>query len=475
MDIFILREGHQTGPYSEEDTQQLLKQGAVVINDLAWCAGMAEWIPLHSILYPGPAAAQTAPPTRLAPPPPPKASEPATPKQRAFLHYMGLKVPGEITKDQAARAIADATENPKNAGRVAQWHTERLTLHPDLFEEEIKERKEQRIQHYFDVCQHEGAEYLQGITKAHCQVLVGYLDVKFPNWDANPTEAPKAFFFPAVAEKFPQLVRKEWQGKLKAPQGPKVAPELKRKAPMKPLASPLRKRSSPIGALIKGFLLGLVVVALAGAGIMSYLNPAGRDALIAKAKAQINALTGKWRGAATTPTPGTEPLEKEIEPSAGAEAANQPGIAPSSPPMASTAPERPAADSAPPAAPMAATPPAADGMMSASPPKATEPAASAAPPGGMSLFDPTPPAPANPPASGATVADAGIPAPKTSATLLRTIEVQSPYGKIKVPAGTQLPIVEQDGASLKVKFQNQVVAVAVSDTDLAAEAPPMLR
>ena len=35
MDIHILRDGKQTGPFSEETLQVLLKQGSIMINDLA--------------------------------------------------------------------------------------------------------------------------------------------------------------------------------------------------------------------------------------------------------------------------------------------------------------------------------------------------------------------------------------------------------------------------------------------------------
>src|SRR4029434_9207989 len=52
MDIHILRDGKQTGPFSEETVQVLLKQGSILINDLAWQPGMPEWLPLHAVLYP---------------------------------------------------------------------------------------------------------------------------------------------------------------------------------------------------------------------------------------------------------------------------------------------------------------------------------------------------------------------------------------------------------------------------------------
>lgn len=469
MEIFILRNGHQTGPYSEDDTQQMLKQGAVLINDLAWRPGMAEWIPLHSVLYPGPAAQPSSglrpPPPPAVHPPAPQSSEPATEKQKAFLQYLGLNVSDSLSKEEAALVVNDAMENPKNASRVAKWNLDRLTLHPELFAEELHARKEQRIQHYYEVCQTEGAEILQGITKAHCQVLVGYLDVKFPNWDSNPTEAPTTYFFPAVAEKFPQLVRPEWKGKLHAPKV-KVAPEVKRKAAMKPIAPKVRKPSSPVASLVKGFLLGLLLVALTGAGLFLYSHPDKRNELLAKAKAQL--------GMSNKPADHKEPPVKTATKPAETSTEEKPSIAsrpesPSAPPAAAKGPAPSQTAMTPPAAP--ATPPA-DGMMTVPGTTPGEPAPAAPPAAGMSLFDPNATTTAPAATDGAMAADSAVPEPKTVVTLTQTIEVQSPYGKLKVPAGTRLPIVEQDGTSLKVRFQNGIITVPVSSTDLVGDTPP---
>ena len=212
MDIYILRDGKEIGPFSEETTQTLLKQGSVVIGDLAWCPGMAKWVPLHDVLYPPPPPPQTPPPHPASEEPARKLDlpkgEPATAKQKALLSYLGIGFSSEMTKDHASILVNDAMEEPKHTGRLAQWNKERFTLHPDLFASEINERKENRATHFFDLCQGEGAEYFTKLTKAHTQVLIGYLDVKFPNWDAKEDEAAWNYFYPAIAEKFPQLVNK---------------------------------------------------------------------------------------------------------------------------------------------------------------------------------------------------------------------------------------------------------------------------
>ena len=133
MEIYILRDGKQTGPFSEEATQSLLKQGAIMINDLAWQPGLPQWLPLHAVLYPAaqPGSTPPAPPPNLAPPPMPLPSSPvklpaepaptpvvvtpapaahpvtakpasgpvATPRQKAFLSYMGIAFSPAMSKD----------------------------------------------------------------------------------------------------------------------------------------------------------------------------------------------------------------------------------------------------------------------------------------------------------------------------------------------------------------------------------------
>ena len=116
-------------------------------------------------------------------------------------------------------------EDPALAARVGKWNEERLRLHPELFAAEISARRENRANHFFDICQTEGAEYFPKITKAHCQVLVGFLDVKFPAWDARMDTAAKDYFFPAIAEKFPQVIDRQWRDRFHYAEASNAAPE----------------------------------------------------------------------------------------------------------------------------------------------------------------------------------------------------------------------------------------------------------
>ena len=49
MQIYISRDGEQNGPYSIEDVNAYLKDGALLPTDLACQEGMDEWVPISQI------------------------------------------------------------------------------------------------------------------------------------------------------------------------------------------------------------------------------------------------------------------------------------------------------------------------------------------------------------------------------------------------------------------------------------------
>ena len=50
MDIYILREGKEIGPFNETKTHALLNQGSIGMSDLSWCPGMSKWLPLADVM-----------------------------------------------------------------------------------------------------------------------------------------------------------------------------------------------------------------------------------------------------------------------------------------------------------------------------------------------------------------------------------------------------------------------------------------
>lgn len=249
MNIYILRDGEKMGPFSEEAVRTLLQQGDFEEGDLACRTGASEWEPLSKVLE----AALESP----APPPPPPPPEPATTEQIAFLSYFAISIPAGLQKEEAGALITKAKEDPKNAKKLALWEIEKLQLHPDLFAAELKARKEDRAQFFHDLCHTAGSDYFTGVTKAHCQVLVAFLDVKFPRWAANEADATERYFFPAVAEKFPQLVHKAWRGKFHYGHSPGAVAA---RASKSPTAKLVQHSVSLVGALLRGLLLGLCLL-----------------------------------------------------------------------------------------------------------------------------------------------------------------------------------------------------------------------
>ncbi len=431
MDIQILRDGKQTGPYTEDAVHEMLKQGKVLVNDLAWRPGLPAWIPLMNVLYP----AATAPPPPPIPPQAPAAAplEPATARQKAFLDYAGIAFAPEISKEDASRLVNEAMENPKDPARLARWNEERLHLHPKLFAAEIQARKEARPQRFLEICHGEGAPFFEKVTKAHCQVLVSHLDVHAPNWDAKEREATTKHFFPALAEKFPQLLTEAGRGKFKSSEKSPAAAKPARSSPA--AAKPRPSSGSAVGkvlsAMMRGVFLGLAILGLLWVG---------RGFVVAKAPVKkptvptTNAAPAA-PAVAETPAPAVPPPAPEPT-IAKAEPAEKPPEPPAATPETALMKPEPA---------MAAAEPA---------PAATSPA--------LPLFGETPvpaAAPALIPPSPA----------RTFVILTKPVEITLPFGKISVPPGTNVKIVAQNGSALTVRYLDHEVTIPASSTDLGTD------
>jgi len=484
MDIYILRDGQETGPHSEETARTLLRQGGVTASDFAWRDGMPKWLPLNEVLAAEPGKIPTAEsPSRQ----PAKKSDPATPKQKALLSFLGIALPADLSRDQAAMRVNDAMEDPSNTERLTQWNHERLRLHPELFAAEIQAKKENRAQHFFELCQTTGTEYFSGITKAHCQVLVGFLDVKFPHWDSREAEAAKHYFFPAVAEKFPQLVQKQWRGRLHYVEGQKVAAEIVRKSHTSKLRP---SATSPFVAVTRGVVLGVLILGVLYLGYRTSRSTATGTPPAAPAPEPAAQLISEPPPANPAPVvtaavpplslPPIEPVQPvaqvaQVAPPPPAPApipepapavVHEPGMTPApmaanpTPPMA---PEDPAMapialnSTAVATAPMASLP-GTEPPVPVAPPPATMPAPAILP---LAIPEPPPtPAPVVPEPAPA------FPVAKTNLLLTKPVEIQLIYGKIVLPPGTPVKLVSRQGGALKVSYQNSVLTVPSTSTDL---------
>jgi len=50
MQIYITKDGNQTGPFTEEQTRGMISAGMISHDDLAWIEGAADWKPLSAVL-----------------------------------------------------------------------------------------------------------------------------------------------------------------------------------------------------------------------------------------------------------------------------------------------------------------------------------------------------------------------------------------------------------------------------------------
>ena len=433
MDIYILREGKEIGPFNETKTHTLLNQGSIGMHDLSWCPGMSKWLPLCEVMSSLPSEAAeraesfTPPDSEGAPAEVSDAPfESATRKQRALLAFLGIAVEDVLSRTQAALIISDAMEDAACSGRFSQWQAERLTLHPDLFAAEIQAKREGRADHFHRLAHTEGAAYFVNFAKPHAQALVSYLDLSFPTWDAKEATAARDYFFPAIAEKFPQHVKPEWQGRLHYPTGVKGTPELAGpSAVLRP--RPARSGGLPILAMARGIFFGLLILGVAWFARKKLTGPD------AKAAGPIAAPSEKTAASAPTAT------DMPNAPSTTADAAPPaPATAPAESPEAMKTPEAGATSS---------------GEMTAAP------------------APPTPAAPAADSAPVARTVPSALPAPLTPIRLTKPAEVKLAFGKVVLPAGTTVKFLAQEGPWLRVQYINDAIYIPATSTNLS-DLPP---
>jgi hypothetical protein len=432
----------------------MLAEGRVRPSDFGWYSGLADWTALSEI-FPdadgptepmrdeettvhvrSPSTIVHSPSSSLAtvwaPPPP----EPATAKQKAFLTYMGVSFGPAITHDEAAMLVNETMENPSDPVRLARWSEERLRLHPDIFRAELRLWKEERPSRFHELVESEGRECFHDVSKAHCQVLVGYLDVRFPNWDARGSESTWNYFFPAIAEKFPQLVNKAWRGRLQFPDGPKVARELTHSVPPVPILHASRMLAVRAAALL------LLLTTLASAGYYVWEHP------------QVILFWRKAEPQKTIAAPSPPPAPVEVAPP---DPTPPPPIASEPVPIVETAPPTPT-----PAPIVRATPPP-------TPEPTPAPVAATPVPNRVAEVRPFP-------TGGYPFQSGGVqPSPAVAVrlsgqagdtiTVLKPLDVPLKFGRVRINPGTTLKVVGREGNIVTVIYMNSNVAIPVSATD----------
>ncbi len=462
MDIFIIREGRQAGPFSEDAVKAFLTEGTARPADLGWIKGMAEWRSLGEVLK------LRADEKKGSATTPPAASNgangthevhvPATDKQKAFLKYLGAEFGENLTKQRAALAVSDALETPKLQPRIRKWHDEKLRLHAGIFQDELDYRRANRTNRYLERIQTEGADVLKDVTKAHVQVLVESLDKKSPGWESDRESALWDFLLPALGSHFPQLVQPAHKATLKVG-GSRVARAATRGMSATAGVVPPPRQTGTVGAMLRGVILG--VIALGGILVgHHYWQKSRSQGELAPAPSPQ-----KKDGPSTESAPVSTKAPKPNDPSPEAPgkliAANkEPGGIPEKSEVPGL-PALPVQDPAP-APPVSADPPAPAPAMNAEKP---------VPPAPADEKPAVPPPPPDTPAALPPVTPPAAPVPRTAVTLTQGIGVMLSNGQVALPTGTVLRYLATEGANVRVSWNNNVFFVPAAATNVNEPVP----
>jgi hypothetical protein len=141
-----------------------------------------------------------------------------TPKQRAYLEYLGLPVP--LTKVEASRAIDEALQDPDIQVRSEKWSTDRLWMHPTLYGQEIEALRPRRAGALYEFAREEIGDHnpLTKLTKAEAHEAVAWLDEHSPGWDFQiwdgwgvKWDVYRGHFVSAVSTVAPHRIKASWR------------------------------------------------------------------------------------------------------------------------------------------------------------------------------------------------------------------------------------------------------------------------
>ena len=116
MEIYLLREEKEVGPYTGEDIRTWFHEGQVAADEFAWSPGLESWQPLHTVVelpvaepaYEAVAEVEPVVEVRPQPVKPLKPARPvhqATARQKAFLSYMGIYFTPVLSEEDAEEQI----------------------------------------------------------------------------------------------------------------------------------------------------------------------------------------------------------------------------------------------------------------------------------------------------------------------------------------------------------------------------------
>lgn len=134
----------------------------------------------------------------------------ATPKQRAFLSFLGLPIPPSLTSQEASEMIdsIDAHPDPSLREQIWErsraWPTERVFLHPDLYGEEFVHTELPDLMHTY--VRHRITGAIGRLTKSKIQKVIEDLNRTSPKWWAARNRGD--IFMDRLGLLFPACVRR---------------------------------------------------------------------------------------------------------------------------------------------------------------------------------------------------------------------------------------------------------------------------
>ena len=411
MEIYLLRGGKETGPFDREAVEGMYRRGEVGEMDFAWRSGLVKWERVGDFLRVGKVTGR---------------------ESGVVERVKGEELPTfgtvKLSEAESVRVEVEVEEKKK-----AEWTSE-----------ERKIRQAERAVVYQDFCQSVGVEYFTKVSKAHCLVVIGYLDERFPDWDGEVAEASRRYFFPAMAEKFPQLVVAGWRGKLRF-EGEKR--KVSTGGEGKAWAGWRAVRAIPWPPLGRALVLGGILVGM-GWFVFKLSVPA-----VGKRSGASMGLEAKAGGDGATVVEKQESVL--VDPLGGGGAAGKEEADPK--------------------------------MVERVPPGKVEPEG-----GGGVVVDPLAPAPSPvvvdplaPAPSPVVVVDPVVPSvpvavvppvevvavAKSVLKLTKPFEFQLAYGKVRLPVGTSVKFLSREGEMVKVDYLKTILTVPIGSTDYGTPEP----
>ena len=411
MEIYLLRGGKETGPFDREAVEGMYRRGEVGEMDYAWRSGLVKWERVGDFLRVGKVTGRE--------------SEVVERLKDEELPTFGTV---KLSEAESVRVEVEVEEKKKE-----EWTNE-----------ETKIRQAERVVVYQDFCQSVGVEYFTKVSKAHCLVVIGYLDERFPDWDGEVAEASRRYFFPAMAEKFPQLVVAGWRGKLRFEGEKKMVSTA---GEGKAWAGWRAVRAIPWPPLGRAVVLGGILVGM-GWFVFKLSVPA-----VGKRSGASMGLEAKAGGDGATVV--EKPESVLVDPLGGGGVAVKEEADPK--------------------------------MVERVPPGKVEPEG-----GGGVVVDPLAPAPSPvvvdplaPAPSPVVVVDPVVPSmpvavvppvevvavAKSVLKLTKPFEFQLAYGKVRLPVGTSVKFLSREGEMVKVDYLKTILTVPIGSTDYGTPEP----